>query len=412
MIEGTTPENFQCNCGGWNCRHQLVPVADAVVPAALRAKFAKPAPTEPAPEPAKPTPIDTKPYQEAMQRVYQYSIDHPRSAKIKGYLNGIMKAVTDGDEKQLQDLLKQAQADIAKFQAAAKAVAKKKGVATTPTPAATTPTAPATTPITPTFTPAAPLKAEYKSLKGVKSSMTDINNVVQWFKASGKVGELKKTRKRGINGQTIRATGEIDLTPDRADYVISAFDKIAKGKAEDITSEEAATYWHEITHNRHHSGYDSSGAPDSDIRRYMETANEYIARETMDEFYNALGVPTPKNAIPYKTTRHSTGYQKNVEKVQNLITIFECDKTMFNSKLKDSLFNGAYDELQKGLTIALFESGAKNMVYDKKGNPKMPTAITMADCREIIKVAIGDQLPLVDLKHDIARDFPNLRKKT
>ncbi len=39
MIEGTTPENFQCNCGGWNCRHQLVPVADAVVPAALRAKF-------------------------------------------------------------------------------------------------------------------------------------------------------------------------------------------------------------------------------------------------------------------------------------------------------------------------------------------------------------------------------------
>ncbi|MBR1480836.1 MAG: hypothetical protein IJ609_02780 [Paludibacteraceae bacterium] len=57
MIEGTTPENFQCNCGGWNCRHQLVPVADAVVPASLRAKFAQPAtPTEPAPEPAKQTP--------------------------------------------------------------------------------------------------------------------------------------------------------------------------------------------------------------------------------------------------------------------------------------------------------------------------------------------------------------------
>lgn len=41
MIEGTTPENFQVNCGGWNCRHQLVPVADAVVPAELRAKFDK-----------------------------------------------------------------------------------------------------------------------------------------------------------------------------------------------------------------------------------------------------------------------------------------------------------------------------------------------------------------------------------
>ncbi len=41
MIEGTTADNFQCNCGGWNCRHQLVPIADALVPASLRAKFAK-----------------------------------------------------------------------------------------------------------------------------------------------------------------------------------------------------------------------------------------------------------------------------------------------------------------------------------------------------------------------------------
>lgn len=55
MIEGTTVDNFQCNCGGWNCRHQLVPVHESAVPASLRAKFAK-APTttpEPTPEPAK-----------------------------------------------------------------------------------------------------------------------------------------------------------------------------------------------------------------------------------------------------------------------------------------------------------------------------------------------------------------------
>ncbi len=39
MIEGTTPENFQVNCGGWNCRHQLVPVADAVVPSDVRRRF-------------------------------------------------------------------------------------------------------------------------------------------------------------------------------------------------------------------------------------------------------------------------------------------------------------------------------------------------------------------------------------
>ncbi len=39
MIEGTTADNFQCNCGGWNCRHQLVPIADAVVPISIRRRF-------------------------------------------------------------------------------------------------------------------------------------------------------------------------------------------------------------------------------------------------------------------------------------------------------------------------------------------------------------------------------------
>jgi hypothetical protein len=45
MIADTTPENFQCNCGGWNCRHQLIPVAEAAVPADVRAKFKQIRPT-------------------------------------------------------------------------------------------------------------------------------------------------------------------------------------------------------------------------------------------------------------------------------------------------------------------------------------------------------------------------------
>ena len=40
MIADTTPDNFQCNCGGWNCRHQLIPVADAVVPKSVRDRIA------------------------------------------------------------------------------------------------------------------------------------------------------------------------------------------------------------------------------------------------------------------------------------------------------------------------------------------------------------------------------------
>lgn len=39
MIEGTNEENFQVNCGGWNCRHQLVPVHELAVPADIRNKI-------------------------------------------------------------------------------------------------------------------------------------------------------------------------------------------------------------------------------------------------------------------------------------------------------------------------------------------------------------------------------------
>lgn len=46
MIEGTNADNFQVNVGGWNCRHQLIPVADAAVPENIRAKFDKKAQEE------------------------------------------------------------------------------------------------------------------------------------------------------------------------------------------------------------------------------------------------------------------------------------------------------------------------------------------------------------------------------
>lgn len=41
LIEGTTPENFQVNVGGWNCRHQLIPISELMVPEHIRAKFDK-----------------------------------------------------------------------------------------------------------------------------------------------------------------------------------------------------------------------------------------------------------------------------------------------------------------------------------------------------------------------------------
>ncbi len=36
MIEGTNEENLQINVGGWNCRHQLIPIAAEAVPESIR----------------------------------------------------------------------------------------------------------------------------------------------------------------------------------------------------------------------------------------------------------------------------------------------------------------------------------------------------------------------------------------
>lgn len=41
LIEGTTEQNFQVNVGGWNCRHQLIPISELMVPEHIRAKFDK-----------------------------------------------------------------------------------------------------------------------------------------------------------------------------------------------------------------------------------------------------------------------------------------------------------------------------------------------------------------------------------
>ncbi len=192
------------------------------------------------------------------------------------------------------------------------------------------------------------------------------------------------------------------------DGVISAMDKIAKGNAEDITVDEAdamATYWHEITHNRNRNT-DSAGAAGSITRRYMETANEYIARETMDEFYATFGVPTPKNAIPFKKTRTSTGYNSDVKKLQSLIRLLQCDKAVMNTVLQDKLFNGRYNNLQNGIAYSLYESGGKNLIYDAIGTNKQ-MALTLKDCETIMRMLIEYGYT----QKQILANYPNIRQK-
>ncbi len=404
MIEGTTADNFQCNCGGWNCRHQLVPIADALVPASLRAKFAKGKPQKqetPAPNENTKQSIDLTPYQEQISAIEQYIADHPKSAKIKGYLESINSAADNGNETQLKALLQAAKKDIAKFNAAKKAIEKKKSAAQQQT--ASTP-APA---------PSVKIKNTYNTLQEVRDTISEVNKTSGWFNPQVGVGDLVVTTQKGINGSTNRFTGVISLTPEREKFIKSAMSKIGNGVYNTITEEEAdamATYWHEITHNRNHTN-SLTGLTDAERKKntpYMECANEYIARETMEEFYNALGCPIPDKAKPFMVTRWSTAYQENVEKLQNLIKVLQCNKQQMNSILQDKLFKGSYDNLKDGIATALYYSGGYNMVYDKK---QKETQITEDDCTRMINWAIGMNKSLRILLQDINAKYPNLRRK-
>jgi hypothetical protein len=90
-----------------------------MVPAAIRAKFEKPK------EPAKPYPVDIAPYQEQVTAIEQYIATHPKSNKLKDYLAGVLDAAADGNQSDLEAILKAAKKDMNKFLAAEKSKAKK-----------------------------------------------------------------------------------------------------------------------------------------------------------------------------------------------------------------------------------------------------------------------------------------------
>lgn len=103
MIAGTTPENFQCNCGGWNCRHQLVPVHELAVPANIRAKFKQIRPK--VNEPMPPTIVKSQ-----ADAVFEYlSTNHDTKIGIQelndAYLNGGADAYYSLLEKSMTEII-------------------------------------------------------------------------------------------------------------------------------------------------------------------------------------------------------------------------------------------------------------------------------------------------------------------
>lgn len=216
------------------------------------------------------------------------------------------------------------------------------------------------------------LLKEYKTNEQIEKTFAKINKTFsdtesKWFEN----GDLKldvETNPHN-NGSTL-LNGKILLKQDRIDKVKSALSKIGKGKWQDITDDEAdamATFWHEITHNRNKQG---NMALTTIQRRYMELANEFVARKTLPEFYQKLGcseTPQPQ----FMTNRNSTGYNRMVNNYDFVIQRLGLDADKTLAAVRESLYNKAYTKQQTGLKKGLVDGGIKHADGSKAKNPEL-----------------------------------------
>ena len=216
------------------------------------------------------------------------------------------------------------------------------------------------------------LLKEYKTNEQIEKTFVKINKTFsdtesKWFEN----GDLKLDAETNhhYNGST-KMNGEILLKQDRIDKVKSALSKIGKGKWQDITDDEAdamATFWHEITHNRNKQG---NMALTTIQRRYMELANEFVARKTLPEFYQKLGcseTPQPQ----FMTNRNSTGYNRMVNNYNFVIQRLGLDADKTLAAVRESLYNKAYTKQQTGLKKGLVDGGIKHADGSKAKNSEL-----------------------------------------
>lgn len=216
------------------------------------------------------------------------------------------------------------------------------------------------------FPPHHPYFKDKEAVDAMKSMAREERDITTPEELSEVLGEVSKDKgwfergykgmfisnQPGLNGYTYME-GDVYLSPEIMNNSISAVNKLRKGIA--VTRDEAksiATFWHEITHNRNKFGNMPLNA---DQRLFMELANEFVARNTMHEFYGAFGsaVQHPE----FITHRDNTIYNRMVRNYQYLIEKTRLDKQEVLERVKEHLFNRGYSIQKVGLSNAL--KGAK-----------------------------------------------------
>lgn len=211
-----------------------------------------------------------------------------------------------------------------------------------------------------TYTTEAEVDTTFKKInKGLKGG--------KWFEN----GDLKLglETSKGNNGSTWM-DGRTYLTASRLKLVKSALGKIAAKASDTITESEAdamATFWHEITHNRNKPGNMRLTTTE---RRYMELANEFVARKTLPEFYGELGcAKTPQDQ--FINNRASTGYNGMVNAYDSVIKKCSLDADKVLDGVRKHLYNEKYTDQLTGLKNGLIAGGLKHL----DGTPAKPSEL-------------------------------------
>lgn len=214
---------------------------------------------------------------------------------------------------------------------------------------------------------------------------TFLKNNPQWFKnkyksTDGSVIEgfqsLEKETNPKNNGST-NGYGTIKLSEEVLNNCIMAFQKIEKG--ETIEPDEAkslSTLWHEINHNMHDYNKDGFVEKEDETTKqkikeyvplsktqvkYMETANEFVSRKTLPEFYKSLskdGDSTYKEVYePLMSDRDNTGYNNWVRNYDAAIAKYKLDEKVVLEVVKKGLYETDYHKQIANLINGLVMGG-------------------------------------------------------
>ena len=186
--------------------------------------------------------------------------------------------------------------------------------------------------------------------------------------------ELKKRDNvlRNLDARSMKDAGETDgrgnitLNKEQYEAFNNAVDKLLNCNAADIDANEAGavlTYWHERTHNLSKALL-SQAVFNDDQKDAMELATEFVAQETLNEFFKMFDAETPTKI------NYSSDYERMTRRYQSAVTklseIGGINRANVVEKVKQHITYGGWEDQRKGLVNALHGSKIDGKIIDRR----------------------------------------------